>query len=229
MKLTNYGSFLEQFPPEFECEIVDDTSWSCEHGIERWRSNCSCNMARPAGIENGARPCDRPSTNCAMRSLNLLSVKAASFSKTYGLRATRISMWCLTAARNLRTASSTRNRLMHSRSPERVRALELMELQRHAQLMYTSCGWFFDDISGIETVQVIAYAARVLQLAKQLFGQQAAPLEPAFVARMAEAHSNVPEAGDGASIYKKCADTMELGLSKWRHTTRSARFFFVCG
>jgi hypothetical protein len=97
---------------------------------------------------------------------------------------------------------------------ERVRALELMELQRHAQLMYTSCGWFFDDISGIETVQVIAYAARVLQLAKQLFGQQAAPLEPAFVARMAEAHSNVPEAGDGASIYKKCADTMELGLEQ---------------
>ena len=54
---------------------------------------------------------------------------------------------------------------------ERVRALELMEMQRHAQLMYTSCGWFFDDISGIETVQIIAYAARVLQLAREVFGE----------------------------------------------------------
>ncbi len=83
-----------------------------------------------------------------------------------------------------------------------MRALELMEMQRHAQLMYTSCGWFFDDISGIETVQVIAYAARVLQLARGLFGRQAEGLEPAFLARMAEAHSNVPSAGNGADIYK---------------------------
>jgi hypothetical protein len=89
-----------------------------------------------------------------------------------------------------------------------------MEMQRHAQLMYTSCGWFFDDISGIETVQVIAYAARVLQLAKDLFGKQAAGLEPAFLARMAEAHSNVAAAGDGARIYKEQTCQMELGLEK---------------
>ncbi len=97
---------------------------------------------------------------------------------------------------------------------ERVRALELMEMQRHAQLMYTSCGWFFDDISGIETVQVIAYAARVLQLAQRIFGKDAAALEPAFLARLAEAKSNVPAAGDGAQIYKKCVAAMELHLEQ---------------
>ena len=80
--------------------------------------------------------------------------------------------------------------------------------------MYTSCGWFFDDISGIETVQVIAYAARVLQLAQELFGQQAEGLEPAFLARLAEARSNVPSAGNGADIYKACVATMELGLEQ---------------
>ena len=58
-----------------------------------------------------------------------------------------------------------------------MRALDLMEMQRHAQLMYTSCGWFFDDISGIETVQIIAYAARVLQLAQHVFGMEATALE----------------------------------------------------
>ena len=89
-----------------------------------------------------------------------------------------------------------------------------MEMQRHAQLMYTSCGWFFDDISGIETVQIIAYAARVLQLARQVFGEQADPLEPAFLGRLAEARSNVTTAGDGARIYKVRIATMELGLEQ---------------
>jgi hypothetical protein len=89
-----------------------------------------------------------------------------------------------------------------------------MEMQRHAQLMYTSCGWFFDDISGIETVQIIAYAARVLQLARTLFGQDAAGLEPAFVARLAEAKSNDPIAGDGARIYREKVGNLQLGLEQ---------------
>jgi hypothetical protein len=89
-----------------------------------------------------------------------------------------------------------------------------MEMQRHAQLMYTSCGWFFDDISGIETEQIIAYAARVVQLAKEIFQGQAEGLEPAFLARLKEAKSNVDSAGDGAQIYKGCVATMELGLEQ---------------
>jgi hypothetical protein len=89
-----------------------------------------------------------------------------------------------------------------------------MEMQRHAQLMYTSCGWFFDDISGIETVQIIAYAARVLQLARQLFAGEAAQLEPAFLARLAEARSNVASAGDGAQLYREQVSSRQLGLEQ---------------
>src|SRR5262249_15896572 len=96
--------------------------------------------------------------------------------------------------------------------PERVRALELMEMQRHAHLMYRSCGWFFDDICGIETVQIIAYAARVLQLAQTVFGLDAASLEPRFLERLSEARSNVASAGTGARIYRDKVSTMELGL-----------------
>jgi hypothetical protein len=80
--------------------------------------------------------------------------------------------------------------------------------------MFTSCGWFFDDISGIETVQIITYAARVLQLAREVFGELAAPLEPAFLARLAEARSNVAMAGDGAKIYKEQVSTKQLGLEQ---------------
>jgi alpha-amylase/alpha-mannosidase (GH57 family) len=214
VKLTNYGSFLEQFPPEFECEIVDDTSWSCVHGIERWRSNCGCNGGKAGWNQEWRTP--------LRQALDELRDAVAPLTEREGGKLFK-DVW---AARDayievvLDRSTESADRFFNAQQghllseSERVHALELMELQRHAQLMYTSCGWFFDDISGIETVQVIAYAARVLQLAKQLFGLQAAPLEPAFVARMAEAHSNVPEAGDGASIYKKCADTMELNLEQ---------------
>jgi hypothetical protein len=89
-----------------------------------------------------------------------------------------------------------------------------MEMQRHAQLMYTSCGWFFDDISGIETVQVIAYAARVIQLARELLGDNASGIEPAFLDKLTLAKSNVAAAGDGARIYKVECLRMELGLEQ---------------
>ena len=89
-----------------------------------------------------------------------------------------------------------------------------MELQRHALLMYTSCGWFFDEISGIETVQIIAYAGRVLQLAAEVFGEEGASLEAQFVELLRKAKSNVPDCGDGAAIYQRQIKTMQVGLEQ---------------
>jgi alpha-amylase/alpha-mannosidase (GH57 family) len=214
VKLTNYAAFLEQFPPEFECEIVEDTSWSCVHGVERWRSNCGCNGGRAAWNQEWRAP--------LRQALDELRDALVPLSEQRGSKLFR-DVWAardayIQVVLDRSTESADRFFAAHQTHPlseeERVRALELMEMQRHAQLMYTSCGWFFDDISGIETVQVIAYAARVLQLALQLFGEKAAALEPAFLARLAEAHSNVPAAGDGASIYKKSVLTQELHLEQ---------------
>jgi hypothetical protein len=214
VKLTNYGSFLEQFPPEYECEIVDNTSWSCVHGVERWRSNCGCNGGKPGFNQLWRAP--------LRQALDELRDAVAPLTAQEGGKLFK-DVWAardgyIEVILDRETESVERFLRAHERhdlsEPERVRALELMELQRHAQLMYTSCGWFFDDISGIETVQVIAYAARVLQLAQQLFAQQALPLEKAFLARLAEARSNVARAGDGAQIYKACVATMELGLEQ---------------
>ncbi|MGO9339388.1 MAG: DUF3536 domain-containing protein [Terracidiphilus sp.] len=213
VKLTNYGRFLEQFPPEYECEIEENTSWSCAHGVERWRSNCGC---------NGGKPYNQLWRAPLRQALDELRDAVAPLTEQEGNKLFR-DVW---AARDAyidvvldRSTETTgrffREQASHELSEaERVRALELMEMQRHTQLMYTSCGWFFDDISGIETVQIIAYAARVLQLAKEIFAEQAAELEPRFLARMAEAKSNVPSAGDGAQIYKTCVETMELGLEQ---------------
>ncbi len=95
---------------------------------------------------------------------------------------------------------------------ERVTALELLELERHTQLMYTSCGWFFDEVSGIESVQVIAYAGRVLQLAAKLFGAPGAALEQQFLAILETAKSNIPEIGTAADVYRRYVTGMKIGL-----------------
>ncbi len=214
VRLANYSSFLEQFPPEHECEIVENTSWSCVHGVERWRSNCGCNGGKPGWNQAWRAP--------LRQALDALRDALVPLTEEEGNKLFR-DVW---AARDAyihivldRTAENTDRFFLEQQShplteEERVRALEFMEMQRHAQLMYTSCGWFFDDISGIETVQVIAYAARVLQLARHLFGERAAQLEPAFLARMAEAKSNVPSKGDGAQVYEKCVRTMEINLEQ---------------
>ena len=212
--LTNYGAFLEMFPPEWECEIVDESSWSCSHGIERWRSNCGCSSGKPGWNQKWRTP--------LRLALDQLRDSIAPLTEREGSKLLK-DIW---AARDGyievildRNAENVGRFLLHHQThtltpPERVRALQLMEMQRHAQLMYTSCGWFFDDISGIETVQVIAYAARALQLAKELFGEEAASLEPAFVARLAEAKSNVEGAGDGARIYREKVLPLQLGLEQ---------------
>ena len=214
VKLTNYASFLEQAPPEWECEIVDDTSWSCAHGIERWRSDCGCNSGKPGWNQQWRTPLRQALDELRDAIAPLTQQEGAKlFTDVWAARDKYIDV-ILDRSEEV-TDRFFENHQNHKLIPkERVRALQLMEMQRHAQLMYTSCGWFFDDISGIETVQVIAYAARALQLAKELFGEQAASLEPAFLTRLAQAKSNALAAGDGARIYKEKIVTMQLSLEQ---------------
>jgi len=213
VKLTNYGSYLAQFPAEFECEIQENTSWSCVHGVERWRSNCGCNFGK---FSNQAWRAPLRKAIDELRDALIPLTEAENGKLLKDVWAARDHYVEVILDRGGESVDRFfAEQQAHALSDaERVRALELMEMQRHAQLMYTSCGWFFDDISGIESVQIIAYAARVLQLAEQVFGSQAAGLEPAFLARLAEAKSNDPKAGDGAQIYKKFVDTMELHLEQ---------------
>jgi len=214
VKLTNYGNYLAQFPPEFECEIVENTSWSCVHGVERWRSDCGCNGGKPGWNQAWRAPLRQAFDELRDALIPLTeSENGKLFKDVWAARDAYIQVVLDRGAENVDRFFAEQQAHVLS-DAERVRALELMEMQRHAQLMYTSCGWFFDDISGIESVQIIAYAARVLQLAEQVFGDRAAPLEPAVLARLAQAKSNDPKAADGAAIYKKCVDTKELHLEQ---------------
>jgi len=214
VKLTNYASFLAQYPPEYECEIRDNTSWSCMHGVERWRSDCGCSSGKPGWNQAWREP--------LREALDELRDAVAVLTEQEGGRLLK-DVWAARDGYIQVILERSEEALQHffdehqghslSRE-ERVRALQLMEMQRHAQLMYTSCGWFFDDVSNIETVQVIAYAGRVLQLAEEMFGERAAELEPAFVERLSEARSNVASVGDGARLYQQKIRAQELGLEQ---------------
>jgi alpha-amylase/alpha-mannosidase (GH57 family) len=214
VRTTNYGEFLEKNPPRWEAQIVEDTSWSCFHGVERWRSDCGCNGGHGAWNQKWRAP--------LRRALDTLRDAVAPLVREAAGKLFRDP----DAARNdyirviLDRSSGSRDSFLseyasHRLDPEeRTRAFMLMELERHAMLMYTSCGWFFDDISGIETVQIIAYAGRVLQLATELFGMRGAALEKQFVATLAEAKSNVPEQQDGAQVYRRYVQRMQVGLEQ---------------
>jgi len=212
-RLTNYGEFLEKFPPQWEAEVAEDTSWSCPHGIERWRSDCGCNGGKVGWNQSWRAPLREALDRLRDATAPLAEQLAQSLFK---------DLW---AARDayihviLNRAGQTNNFFAeHATHPlsaaERVTALELLELERHTQLMYTSCGWFFDEISGIETVQIIAYAGRVLQLAAKLFGEPGAALEAEFLAILATAKSNVPEVGNGAEVYRRYVTGMRIGLEE---------------
>jgi alpha-amylase/alpha-mannosidase (GH57 family) len=213
-KLTNYGEFLEKFPPTWEAEVVEDTSWSCAHGVERWRSNCGCNGGKPGCHQEWRGPL-RNALDFLRDATAPLAEKLAEGLLT-DLWAARDAYIDVVLDRS--AASKDRFFARHATHvlsrEERVTVLELMELERHTQLMYTSCGWFFDEISGIETVQIIAYAGRVLQLAAKLFGEPGAALEAQFLDILARAESNVPEFGDGAEIYRRYVTTIRIGLEQ---------------
>jgi hypothetical protein len=104
-----------------------------------------------------------------------------------------------------------RHRTRELNGSETVTLLKLLELQRHGMLMYTSCGWFFDELSGIETVQVIQYAGRAVQLAQELFGDD---IESHFLERLELAKSNIPEHGDGRRIYDKFVKPAMVDLTR---------------
>ena len=210
--LTNYGEFLERFPPRWEAEVFDDSSWSCVHGVERWRSNCGCNGGRPGWNQLWRGP--------LREGLDLLRDGTAPLAESVAKPLLK-DLW---AARDsyinviLNRSPENVDRFFEEHAThalsqqERVTALELLELERYTQLMYTSCGWFFDEISGIETVQIIAYAGRVLQLAAKLFGAPGRKLEEDFLAALLGAQSNVAEIGNGAEVYRRFVSARRVDM-----------------
>jgi alpha-amylase/alpha-mannosidase (GH57 family) len=213
-QLTNYAEFLAKFPPLWEAEVDENTSWSCVHGVERWRSNCGCNGGKPGWNQEWRGPLREALDYLRDATAPLAENLAAGLLKD--LWAARDAYLPVVVDRSAESTAKFFNvHATHWLTPaERLTVLELLELERHTQLMYTSCGWFFDEISGIETVQIIAYAGRVLQLAAKLFGEPGIALEATFLEILAHAKSNIPEIANGAEVYRRYVTSMKIGLEQ---------------
>ncbi len=200
-QLTNYGEYLERHPPTHQVEIIEKTSWSCFHGIDRWWSNCGCNSGGHPGWNQAWRTPLRDALD-GLRDSLALPFEDRGRELLKDPWAARNDYLSVINDRSTENAERffDRHALRPLTDADKTTVLKLLELQRHAMLMYTSCGWFFDELSGIETVQVIQFAACAVQLAQELFGDS---LESQFVERLALAKSNLPEHGDGRRVYER--------------------------
>ena len=211
-QITNYGEYLEKHPPRHEVEIIENTSWSCTHGIERWRSDCGCIAGRNPKWNQSWRIPLREAMDWLRDTLAPnYEEKAREFLKDpWAARDDYIEVVLDRSPENTHRFVERHHTHELSES-ETVTVLKLLELQRHAMLMYTSCGWFFDELSGIETVQVIQYAGRAVQLAQEIFGDD---IEQNFLQRLELAKSNIPKHGDGLRIYDKFVKPAMIDLTK---------------
>ncbi len=210
--ITNYGEFLEKNPSEWEVRIRERTSWSCVHGIGRWSQDCGC--------QTGAHPTWHQAWRAPLReALDWLTATIEPLAEKHGSKLFKDPSQAfedyieviLDRSRENVQGFLQRHGLPPITAEDPVTALKLLEMQRYATLMYTSCGWFFDEISGIETTQIIQYAGRVVQLAEELFQ---ASVEGEFLERLSEAPSNVPEHRNGRVIYEKWVKPAAINLLK---------------
>ncbi|HVR08147.1 MAG TPA: DUF3536 domain-containing protein [Thermoanaerobaculia bacterium] len=200
-RLTNYGEYLASHPPADEVEIVENTSWSCIHGVDRWREDCGCRIGGPPGWDQAWRAPLRLALDELRDELAPLYEQAAGeiFESPWQARDDSIDLVLDPSPAAAEAFFARHARGAVAAGERRARALRLLEMQRCAMLMYTSCGWFFDDLAGLEAVQVLRYAGRAARLADELCGGQC---ERALLRRLAWARSNDPAAGTGRDLYE---------------------------
>ncbi len=204
-KLTNYGEYLAEHPPTHEVELDfgpdgEGTAWSCAHGVGRWYRDCGCHALAPEGWNQAWRDPLR-------RAVHLVRDEAARIFEEDGAELMH-DPWAarddyvellLDGGSEGRDQFLARHCLDRARMTHQVRTLKMLEMQRHSLLAQTSCGWFFNDISGLEAVQVLKYAARTVQLMEELSGHN---IEHKVLEVLTEARSNLPEQGTGADVYR---------------------------
>jgi alpha-amylase/alpha-mannosidase (GH57 family) len=215
-KLTNYAEYLEMFPPQYEAQIHENSSWSCVHGVERWRSDCGCNTGSGYGKWHQKwRAPLRFSLNWLRDQLiPIFEDEAAKYVRDpWAVRNEYIAVLLDRTEENIDTfLDKHASRLLTKR--EKVHLFRLLEMQRNAILMFSSCGWFFDEISGLETTQILQYACRAIHYAKQVADLD---FEQEFTFRLSQAPSNLPQFVDGGGVYDKNVkpahvDLMRVGM-----------------
>ena len=220
VRVENFGSFLARNPAIDDVELVEPTSWSCAHGVGRWKENCGCRI-------DAAK---YPSQEWRAPLREGLDALAVSLHDIYEREAIRLipDPWearneygTVVASDELTLERFARSVATNAQNDDDVvRARELLELARDALRMFTSCGWFFDDIGGIEPRVDLRYAARAIALA----GPSAAAAEAAFMETLSMAQSNDRTAGTGRDIYLRSARPVFSAAMRHAAAAVAARF-----
>lgn len=211
VRLTNYGEFLEMAPPRWEVEIREATSWSCSHGLERWRSDCGCRVGGDPSWHQRWRAPLREALCWLKEALDKIFQEEGEglLGDPWEARDGYIQVVLEPPGQGIEVFLDTK--LIPKREEALVsRSLKLLEMQRNGLLMFTSCAWFFDELSGIETTQVLLYAARAIELAREL-GHD---LEPGFLERLEKAPSNLSSFSNGRGVWDKRVLPSSVSLSK---------------
>jgi len=206
IEFTNYGRYLELHPPTQEVDLNfgeqdEGTAWSCAHGVGRWERDCGCSTGGREGWNQRWRtPLRRGFDMVRDRLVETFLENAGPLVRDPWAVRDDYVLVLLDPSRDARDGLLQQH-ARHDLGPaERRKLWSLLESQRYAMYMYTSCGWFFADISGIETVQNMAYACRAIELARPW---QRLDIEEMLLDYLAEAHSNIPELGNGADVYQR--------------------------
>lgn len=210
ISMINYGHFLELFPPEMEIKIKENTSWSCYHGVERWRADCGCNTGGHPDWNQKYRKPLRDALDWLREQLSTLF-----YGKTDVLKNPHAALLDYIGIILDRNDSNVRyflnKHVVESHLEENcIDALKLLEMMHHAQLMYTSCGWFFDELSGLESTQILQYARRAITHG-EYFGLH---LENIFQNMLEQCPSNKKEYANGRDIYQKLVLPEEIRLQQ---------------
>ena len=201
-KISNYSYFLEKSPPTHEVQILENTSWSCVHGLERWKSACGCNSSKQPEWQQHWRTPLRQAFDWLRDTLSPIYEDKGSyfFKNPWSARNDYIDVLTRRSSRALHEFFDKHTSRSLSQAEQR-QAIDLLEMQRYAMMMYTSCGWFFDELSGLETAQVISYAARTVQLAENFLAQST--IEKQLMEKLSAAKSNLKNIQDGRVLYEK--------------------------
>lgn len=199
--IVNYAQYLEKYPPEMEVDIKQASSWSCFHGVGRWKEDCGCSTGGHPGWNQKWRKPLREALDYLRDELITIFEKEGKnyLKKPWEARNKYIDVILDRSELTIKKFQKD-NFVKDLPEEKRVKAMELLEIQRQAMLMYTSCGWFFSEISGIETTQIMKYAARAMQLAQNFSKKD---LEKRFLEILSEAKSNFAEFGTGKDIFER--------------------------
>ncbi|MDP8267025.1 MAG: DUF3536 domain-containing protein [Candidatus Aceula meridiana] len=209
-KITIYGEYLESHPPRNEVEIHENSSWSCVHGVERWKNNCGCNSGMHWSWNQKWRAPLRGALDWLRdNAVQIFEEQMKSYVKDpWQVRNDYIDVILNRSEENV-SLFFEKNQTHNLSSQERTKVFQLLELQRHAMFMYTSCGWFFDEVSGIETVQILQYAARVIQLIQEITDMR---LEDTFINLLEKVPSNIAQYKDAKYVYENFVKPGVLSL-----------------